>query len=311
MSAPRYWKDKYLLFALEGIYGQDAGPTGAANAILAQDVTYKPMEGQDQERDLEQPGMSANGTIPTELHSTLSFTVDLSASGAAGTAPAWGPLLRACAVAETINAATSVIYTPVAKGHEAGTFNLNIDGTRYVMRGSRGKAELMLDAQATPKIKFDFTGLFTLPSDVAPPTVDLMSWVEPLVVSHQNTPTFSIDSVDFVMKTAKLNLGNKVENRFLVGAERVLITDKSELFEATVEAKPLGDYNPFQKAMAMAQVPVEMVHGTEAGKTVTLSLPTAQMQRPSISQSQNIKEWPLRLVPRAATVNSQWSLTLT
>ena len=62
MSAPRYWKDKYLLFALEGTYGVDAGPTGAANAILAQEVTYKPMEGQDQERDLEQPGMSANGT---------------------------------------------------------------------------------------------------------------------------------------------------------------------------------------------------------------------------------------------------------
>ncbi|WP_297340955.1 hypothetical protein [Pseudophaeobacter sp.] len=311
MSAPQYWKEKRVLFALEGVYGDDAGPNGAANAILAQDVTYKPMEGQDKERDLEQPGMSASGTIPTELHSTLSFTVDLSASGVAGTAPAWGPLLRACGVAETIAVGTSVTYTSVAQGHEAGTFHLNIDGTRYVMRGSRGKAELMLDAQDTPKIKFDFTGLFDLPSAVAPPTVDLLSWVEPLVVSHQNTPTFSIDSVDFVMKTAKLNLGNKVESRFLVGAERVLITDKSELFETTVEAKPLGDYNPFQKALAMAQVPVEMVHGTEAGKIVTLSLPTAQMQRPSIGQSQGVKEWPLRLVPRAAALNSQWSLTLT
>ncbi|MEQ3671490.1 MAG: phage tail tube protein [Pseudophaeobacter sp.] len=311
MSAPLYWKDKRLLFGIEATYGVDPGPTGAANAILAQEVTLKPMEGQDQERDLEQPGMGANGSIPTEVHSTLSFTTDLSASGAAGTAPAWGPLLRACGVAETITPATSVAYTPVGKDHEAGTFHLNISGTRYVIRGARGKAELMLDAQATPKIKFDFTGLFTLPTDVAAPAVDLVSWVEPLVVSHQNTPTFTIDGVGFVMKTAKLNLGNKVETRFLVGAERVLIVDKSELFETTVEAKPLADYNPFQKALSMTQVPVELVHGTQAGKIVTLNLPTAQMQRPSLSQSQDIKEWPLSLVPRPATENAQWSLILT
>lgn len=311
MSDPLYWKDKRLLFALEATYGQDAGPTGAANAILAQEVTLKPMEGQDKERDLEQPGMSANGTIPTDLHSTLSFTVDLSASGTAGTAPAWGPLLRACAVAETVNAGISVTYSPVAKGHEAGTFHLNIDGTRYVILGARGKAEFMLDAQDTPKIKFDFTGLFTLPTDTAAPVVDLVSWVEPLVVSHNNTPVFTIDGLSFVMKTAKLNLGNKVETRFLVGTERVLITDKSELFETTVEAKAMAEFNPFQKAQGMAQVPVEMVHGTQAGKTVTLSLPTAQIQRPSLSQSQGVKEWGLGFIPRPAVENRQWSLTLT
>lgn len=311
MSAPLYWKDKRLLFGLEGTYGVDAGPTGAANAILGMEVSLKPMEGQDQERDLEQPGMSANGTLPLELHSTLSFSVDLSTPGVAGTAPAWGPLLRACGVAETIVPGTSVTYTSVAKNHEAGTFQINISGTRYVIRGARGKAVFMLDAQSTPKIQFDFTGLFTLPTDTAAPTVDLVSWTEPLVVSHQNTPTFSIDGVDFVMKTAKLDLGNKVETRFLVGAERVLIVDKSELFETTVEAKALADYNPFQKAIALAQVPVEMVHGTVAGKIVTLNLPTAQMQRPSLGQSQDIKEWPLRLIPRAASENAQWSLTLT
>lgn len=311
MSDPLYWKDKRLLFALEATYGQDAGPTGAANAILAQDVTLKPMEGQDQERDLEQPGMSANGTIPTELHSTLSFSVDLSASGTAGTAPAWGPLLRACAVAETIAAGASVTYSPVAKGHEAGTFHINISGTRYVILGARGKAEFMLDAQATPKIKFDFTGLFTLPTDAAAPTVDLVSWVEPLVVSHQNTPVFTIDGIGFVMKTAKLDLGNKVETRFLVGTERVLITDKSELFETTVEAKPLADFNPYLKAQGMARVPVELRHGTEAGKIATLNIATAQMRRPSLTQSQNIKEWSLGLVPRPVAENSQWSLTLT
>ncbi|MDE4175801.1 hypothetical protein PXK01_16685 [Phaeobacter sp. PT47_59] len=311
MAAPIYWRDKRILFKLEGTYGTDAAPTGAANAILGYDVTFKPMEGQDQERDLEQPGMGANGTIPTDIHAKLELTVDLSASGTAGTAPAWGPLLRACAVAETITAGTNVVYSPIVQGQEAGTVHISIGGTRYVMLGTRGTAEFMLDAQQTPKIKFDLTGLFTLPTDTAPPTVDLASWTEPLLVSHNNTPVFTIGGTSLAMKTAKLALGNKVEPRFLVGAERVLITDKSELFETTVEAQDLANFNPFQMASEMAKVPVVLTHGTEGGKIATLSLPTAQMQRPSLGQSQGVTEWPLRLVPRAATENSQWSLTLT
>ncbi|MVO16853.1 phage tail tube protein [Parasedimentitalea huanghaiensis] len=311
MAAPIFWRDKRFLFGLEGTYGVDPGPTGAANAILGMDVTLKPMEGQDQERDLEQPGMSANGTIPTDLHAAISFTVDLSASGAAGTAPAWGPLLRACGVAETITAATSVAYTPISEGFESGTFHLAIGGTRYVILGARGKAEFDLSAQATPKIKFEFTGLFTIPTEVAPPVVDLSSWTEPTIVSHKNTPVFTIDATPFVMKSAKLALGNKVEPRFLVGSDRVLITDKSELFETTVEAQPLTAFDPFTMALNMEKVPVQLVHGTTAGRIATLDLATAQMQRPNISQSQNIKEWPLRLIPRAASLNDQWSLTLT
>ncbi|UWQ34567.1 hypothetical protein K3555_08820 [Leisingera sp. M527] len=310
MAAPEYWRDKRILFKLESTYGDDATPTGAANAILGYDVTFKPMEGQDQDRDLEQPGMSANGTIPTDIHAKLALTVDLSASGAAGTPPAWGPLLRACAVAETITAGTSVVYSPIVTGQEAGTVHISIGGTRYVMLGTRGTAEFMLDAQATPKIKFDLTGLFTLPADTAPPTVDLASWTEPTIVSHNNTPEFTIGGTSLVMKTAKLALGNKVEPRFLVGSEDILITDKSELFETTVNAMPLADFNPFQMAMNMDQPAVALTHGTEAGKIATLNLPTAQMQRPGLSQSQGIKEWPLRLVPRAAALNSQWSLTL-
>lgn len=311
MAAPIFWRDKRFLFALESTYGVDPGPTGAANAILGMDVTWKPMEGQDQERDLEQPGMGANGTIPTDLHATISFTVDLSASGTAGTAPAWGPLLRACGVAETITAATSVAYTPISESFESGTFHLGVGGTRYVMLGARGKAEFDLSAQATPKIKFEFTGLFKVPSEVAPPAVTLTNWTEPKIVSHQNTPTFTIDATPFVMKSAKLALGNKVEPRFLVGSDRVLITDKSETFETTVEAQPLTTFDPFIMALNREQVAVQLVHGTTPGSIATLSLATAQMQRPSIGQSQGIKEWPLRLIPRAATQNDQWSLTLT
>ena len=49
------WKQKVLLVKTEATYGEDAAPSGAANAILAQDVQLKPMEGADVSRDLERP----------------------------------------------------------------------------------------------------------------------------------------------------------------------------------------------------------------------------------------------------------------
>ena len=114
------------------------------------------------------------------------------------------------------------------------------------------------------------------------------------------------------MRSCMLNLGNAVEPRFLVGSEGILITDKSESVEATVEAVPLTTLDPYQMANDQSSVPVSLVHGVGAGKIATLSLPTAQMQRPQgLENAQDITEWPLRMVPVPTVGNDQWTLTLT
>jgi Phage tail tube protein len=306
------WNTKILLAKIETTYGDDPTPTGAANAILASSVELKPMEGSDVSRDLETPFMGADATIPTELHAMLSFSVELAPSGAAGTAPAWGPLLRGCAVAETISAGVSVTYNSVTDGHESVTIYLLIAGTQYVLLGARGTCKIGLTAQGVPKLDFTFTGFFTKPAEATRPTPVHTGWKKPQVVSAANTPTFSIDGTDFVMKSCTLDLGNEVEGRYLVGAEEILISDKAEVFETTVNAQALTSFDPFQMALDQSRVAVALVHGTGAGRIATLDIPTAQMQRPQgLSNSQNVKEWPLRLIPIPASGNDQWTLTLT
>ncbi|NTT88503.1 hypothetical protein HS053_21670, partial [Tabrizicola sp. SY72] len=44
---PNFWRLQALLAKIETVYGTDPTPTGAANAILAEDVRVMPMEGQD------------------------------------------------------------------------------------------------------------------------------------------------------------------------------------------------------------------------------------------------------------------------
>ena len=99
--APIFWRDKLILAKIESTEGVDPVPAGA-DALLVKNVSYTPMEGNDLSRELELPYFGDQGTIPVELRATISFEVELAPSGAEGSPPQWGKLLRACAVAETI-----------------------------------------------------------------------------------------------------------------------------------------------------------------------------------------------------------------
>ncbi len=305
------WRSKILLAAIESTYGVDPVPVGA-DGILATQIAFTPMEGNDVDRELELPYLGAQGTIPTELHAKLSFNVELEPSGTAGTPPGWGVLLRACAVAETIVAVTSVTYNPVTDAHESIALYLWIGDTQYVMLGTRGNCTMEFTAQGIPYLKFEFTGLFTKPTEQARIDPTLTGFKKPQVVTNANTTTFQIDTTTLVMRSCMMNLGNAVESRFLIGSEGILITDKSESIETTVEAEALTTLDPYQLALDQSAVPLTLVHGVGAGKISTLAVPNAQMQRPQgLENAQDITEWPLRMVPLPTVGNDQWTLALT
>lgn len=312
MAAAKKWRKKIFLFKIETTYGVDSVPTPAANAILATDVTFRPMEGTDVNRALDLPYLGGQGTIPNELHAKFTFKVELAPSGTAGTAPAWGVLLRACACAQIVTPGVSVAYNPITDSHESGTLKLYIDGILFQSLGVRGTAKFTINAQGIPYIEFEFTGLFAQPSDATTTNPTLTAFQKPRVVSRTHTPTFSINGVAMVMRTFSLDLRNKVEPRFLVGKEEILITDREDMIATQVETLPLADFNPFTLAAAQTAVPVNLVHGTGAGNIATLNAPAAQMQRPQgMENAQDIMETPLSLMALPTVGNDQWTLTLT
>lgn len=308
---PKYWNQKVILAKIEATAGVDSGPAGA-DAVLASKVKLSPMEGTDVSRELERPYMGAQPTIAIDLHAKLSFAVELVGSGTAGTAPGWSSLIRACGVAETITAGTSVVYNPISKGHESVSIHIGIDGTRYVLLGAKGDAKFTVSASGIPMIEFTFTGFFTLPTEVANVAPDYSKFQAPTPATSTNTPVFTMAGGAYVLRSFALPMGNDVKPRFLIGAERVLITDRSEAVEATIEAVPLTTFNPFQAARDGSQLPIVLKHGTAAGKIVQFDIPKAQMQRPQgLEEKGGIVEWPLRLAPQPTAGNDQWTLTLT
>lgn len=114
------------------------------------------------------------------------------------------------------------------------------------------------------------------------------------------------------LRNLSLDAGNDVQPRFLVGAERVIIVDRSETMDFQIEATPLTTVNPFQLAQDQSTIALVLVHGSDAGSIITLDMPTLQIQRPTgLTEAQGITEWPLRGVPLPASGNDQFTLTLT
>lgn len=311
---PKYWKSKTILCKPEAAgagYAVDANPTGAANAILASDVTFSPMEGDWVKRNYERRFFGAKPGLGASFRSVLTLSVEAAPSGTPGTAPGWGPLLRACGVAQVVTANTSVEYTPITDSPESATLYFDVDGTLHKMLGTRGNVVLSLSASGIPMFKFTLTSLFTLPEEATKPTPDYSQFKAPEVASKANTPTFTINGIPLVMRSFELDLANDVQPSFLVNQEDILIVDRDETLKVQVRAVPLGTYNPFTIAKSGTLQPIVLGHGTAAGKRLGLTLPSSQQQLPSYQEQQNILEWPLTFSPLPVAGDDQWKLTLT
>jgi hypothetical protein len=80
--------------------------------------------------------------------------VELAGSGTAGTAPAYGSILKACGFSETIVASTSVTYAPVSSSFSSVTIYYNVDGVRHKLTGCRGTFTLNGTVGDIPYIEF-------------------------------------------------------------------------------------------------------------------------------------------------------------
>jgi hypothetical protein len=150
-----------LLAKIQPSAGIDPVPTAGLNAILARNLTVNPIVAEFAQRDNIQPYLGNQGSVNVSCYATIGFEVELQGSGAAGTAPKFGPLLRACAFAETITASVSAVYNPITTGHEKVTFYYYLDGILYKMTDAKGTVALVLDARGIPVMRYSFTGYYS------------------------------------------------------------------------------------------------------------------------------------------------------
>lgn len=293
--ADRYERILAVLAKLETTEGTDSEPSGAADALQISNVSFTPVAGEEVSRDLVQPYLGSQGIILVGSYIQIEFDVEMAGAGAAGTAPAYGPLLRACGMSETINADVSVEYDPVSDGFESMSLYYVQAGVRHIALGSRGTFTLSVVPKQIPKIRFSIMGLLGTISDQAMPSVNTSAFVSPVIVSKAQT-TFSLHGAERVTESINLDLSGTVTPRFLIGEEKMAITNRQSTGTAVVTAKSLATQNWFEISEARTAAVLQSVHGTVAGNIVQLDAPAVEIGRVSQGASDNIINYSLPLI---------------
>lgn len=298
-----------ILAKVETAYGTDSVPTGTADAILATDVTLTPLAGEDVARDLLLPTLGHQGIELTANHLRLEFAVECAGAGVAGDVPGYGALLRACGLSETVTAGVSVAYQPVSEGEESLSLYFNQDGVRHVALGCRGTFQLEFAPKQIPRFRFSFWGLLGTVTDAALPAAVLSAFQAPRPVSKAVT-SLSLFGASRIAESLSIDLGAEIVPRFLIGDERMQLTDRQVTGTAVLEAKTMADTNWFAAAEAKTTGALSLVHGTSAGHTIEVTAPRVQVGRPGQGASDRIVNYQVPLLFLANAGDDELVLTI-
>lgn len=290
------FRRKVLLAKKEVTYGVDPTPVGATDAMLAQNLVITPQVAQEVKRNLERNYLGNEPSILVGLHVDLTFDVEIAGAGAAGTAPAYAPLLKACGWAETINAGVSAVYNPVSSNEDSATLYYNMDGQQHRIVGARGSVSLTFDPKGVPHYSFKLSGLYVDPAAVANPVPTLTGFKAPIPVSKTNTPTFSLQGFAANMALLTLDRANVVNYRNIVGTESVQISDRAPAGQVTIEEPALGTKDFFAIAKNATLGALQLIHGIVAGAIVQIDAPSVQCLNPSRKDDQGISMLDMKLL---------------
>ena len=313
-------KKVMILAKLETIYGTDATPVNTANAILCGSLNITPLAGDSVSRNLVQPFFGAAQKLLVTTNASVDFEVELAGSGIAGTAPHYAALLKACAMGETVVAATSVTYAPitltsVTQANTSVSIYFQRDGIKHVLLGARGTFTLDLAVKTLPKFKFNFTGLLGTITDSALVTTGLVYVAAvPVPVSTVNTTPATVYGLAPVIESFTLDIANTVAYRSLIGSESVIISDRAPKGTLKIEAPTVAVKDFFGIAKANTLGAFSIKHGQTAGNIVTLASNATGMDMDAPKYADNagvvMLDIGYNLIPTAAG-NDEFTLALT
>lgn len=287
--ANRITRSSAVLLKNESVVGTDAVPTGGANAMLVGNVDVRPLVANNVNRDRLRSFIGGNVSLVGTKYKEISFDVELVGSGTAGTAPAWGPALRACAMAETVIASTRVDYTPITDSQETASIYAWKDGVRHILLAAKGEWTITLRAGQLPTIAFRFMGLDGGESVQSNPSLTLTGWRQPQVltdaftqdivsggtVSPTGAPAIS-GGTALVSDGIELSSGHAVNFTPLIGLETIDITAREVTGSTRLDETATQEVARLALVRANTLGALSLLHGTVTGDKVLVHMPSVQ-----------------------------------
>lgn len=294
--ANRIVRNTAILAKSEATYGVDPVPTGAANAMLVSNLSINAINAQNVGRDLIRAYLGGSEQLVGTRYVELGFDIELAGSGTVAVAPAWGPLMLACGMAEVVTATFRVDYVPVSSFGTSSSITIYWydDGVLHKATGCRGTFTVDMGVGKRPVMSFKFTGIYATPTAAANPSVTLTAFKTPMVVTDSNTGDTVIGGTHttnnapaitggtaYPSQGLTLDMGNSVNFTALLGGETVDITARA------VTGKVVLDLTAAQEVSFMADVEAAtlrtlgLIHGTIANTKAMIWLPGVQLFNPS------------------------------
>jgi hypothetical protein len=283
----RSYRNVVLLAKLETTAGTDAAPTNTADAVLLFASNLKINVTQlFAERDVLRGHFGAPDQLPYTRRGKVDVSVDLAGSGTLGLAPAWGDLLLACAMSETVAAGASVTYLPASTNLKSLTLWAFVDGLVIKMFYGGGSFKSGLKPGAAPTLDFSFTALVSDPAAATLPTPTLTPWKRSVAAGPVNTSALSIGAVtqtagvlsggtQYNFNDFSVDMGNDVQDLVLVREESVSIYGRAPKASATLDLSAAADVTMFANMKAGTAVALGVTQGITAGERVTFYAPNA------------------------------------
>lgn len=299
-----------VLAKIQTVAGTDPIPAAGANAILCRATNITPVNAEFAERNLIRPYMGNSGQVNVAKHGQIELEVELAGSGAAGTAPAFGPLLRACGFAETVTEDTDVSYKPVSDAFELLTVYAYLDGLLHKMVDCRATVAFDITAKAIPFMRFTIMGAYSPITDTPMPSgVDYSMFKAPLGANKANTPAWSLHGYSGCLQSFNMDLANQLAWRSLIGCEGANISDRQPTGNAILELPTIAGLNWPSKVVSGELAPFSIAHGNAAGGIVEIDLPKVQLLTPTYSDQDGIAMLNLQLSIQPDAGNDEIELT--
>ena len=288
----RLIKRAVVLFKPETTSGTDAVPTGSANAIQVMDLSITPLEASNVDTNFITSYFGGAAQLVGTASVKCSFSVLLAGSSTAATAPAWGNLLLACALAETTGLVTPnrVEYLPITDSLKTGTLYYYDDGLLHKVLGAFGNVKLSAKSGEAPKLTFDFTGLDGGVSAVSNATAVLTAWKQPLAVTKANVTDINLgctysagvlsSGTAYNSTGLTLDFGNDVAFAPLLTTEQVLLKDRSVVGTLSLDLTAAQEVTQMTAVKANTLTSLGFVIGTATGNKIMLHLPSVQLINP-------------------------------
>lgn len=287
----RYTRNSAILAKIETTEGTDSIPTGASNALLVSDMTINPLNAQNVDRSLVRNYFGASEQLVGTAFLEVSFSVEFAGSGTAGTAPAWGPLLRACGFAES-GLVTYAAYTPDTPANQKSvTIYYYDDGVLHKLLGAKGNVQIAMGVGERPVLKFAFTGKDGGITATALPSTTLTGWKSPLVITDTNTSdvklggTYSAGAVSagtaYTSRGLELNCGNNVQFTPLLGGEYVDVTGREVTGSLQLDLTAAQEVTFMGTVKANTLAAISLEHGATSGFIVGVYMTAAQLINPN------------------------------